>query len=131
MENVSENLSQDIIENGKKNNNNEIHADHGESMLMAYLKKGDSGQANLPLPIVPQPEAPIESGVCRLNLLGHISHSQNLVEERLDEFEKLIDGLEDDLSVEESETYPRTRQTLNLIVKDLETLQEFSQLSAL
>lgn len=132
-EKKSEELTQGIVEKGKisRNNNNEIQVSQGESMLMAYLKKGDSAQDNLSLPIIPQPEAPIESGVCRLNLLEHISHSQNLVEERLDEFEKLIDGLEDKLFIEENEMYPRTRQTLNLLVKDLETLQEFSQLSSL
>ncbi|XP_972506.2 PHD finger protein 20 isoform X1 [Tribolium castaneum] len=108
-----------------------------ESMLMMMLKipKEESGADDsldkLPPPIIPQPEAAIDSSVCRVNLLEHIAHAQSLVEERLDDFEKQIEQLEDTSMYESDEDYPRTRQTLNMLLRDLNTLQELSQLTTL
>lgn len=104
-----------------------------DSMLMMILK---SGKEEMPMlnvhsnmgPIIPQPEAAIDSDDCRLNLLDHIAHSESLIEERLDDFEKQLDSLEEGLNLELSEEYPKTRQTLQLLMRDLETLKKFSEL---
>lgn len=80
------------------------------------------------VPIIPQPEAAIETADCKLNLLDHIIHSQNLVMERLENFEKELDHLEENLSqLEKDENYPRTRQTLQMLMRDLNKLEELSQ----
>ncbi|KAL3281097.1 hypothetical protein HHI36_004321 [Cryptolaemus montrouzieri] len=85
-------------------------------------------ESNPQVPIIPQPEAAIETADCRLNLLDHILHSQNLVMERLDNFEKELDDLEENCSsLEKDENYPRTRQTLQMLMRDLGKLEELSQ----
>ncbi|XP_044268334.1 PHD finger protein 20 isoform X2 [Tribolium madens] len=110
---------------------------NSDSMLMMILKNtkeesaGEDNLDKLPPPIIPQPEAAIDSSVCRVNLLEHIAHAQSLVEERLDDFEKQIDQLEDTSIYENDEDYPRTRQTLHMLLRDLNTLQELSQLTTL
>ncbi|KAJ8979550.1 hypothetical protein NQ317_017699 [Molorchus minor] len=108
-----------------------------ESMLMMILKAGKEVIPKLDLnslmdnnmsgPIIPQPEAAIDSADCRLNLLEHIVHEESLVEERLDEFEKQIEALEEGWSMETDPNYPKMRQTLEMLNRDLCTLKEFSQ----
>ncbi|XP_068904442.1 PHD finger protein 20 isoform X2 [Tenebrio molitor] len=121
---------------------NSVKTEQSDSMLMMILKGtkeeieenhiADDHLDSLPAPIIPQPEAAIDSADCRLNLLDHIAHSQSLVEQRLDDFEKQIESLEDTtLYYEDDENYPRTRQTLNMLLRDLNTLQELSQLTTL
>ncbi|KAJ3655052.1 hypothetical protein Zmor_014196 [Zophobas morio] len=116
-------------------NENPVKAENPDSMLMMILKSTkedvDDNFNGLQAPIVPQPEAAIDSADCRLNLLEHIAHSQSLVEERLDDFEKQIEDLEDASFYEDDKDYPRTRQTLNMLLRDLNTLQELSQLTTL
>ncbi|KAJ8951858.1 hypothetical protein NQ318_019834 [Aromia moschata] len=108
----------------------------GDSMLMMILKAGKEVMPKLDLnslmegnmaPIIPQPEAAIDSADCRLNLLDHIGHQEALVEQRLDEFERQIEALEEGTSTETDADYPRTRQTLQMLIRDLGTLREFSQ----
>lgn len=102
-----------------------------DSMLMMILKSGKEENPMLNMhntaPIIPRPEAAIDSDDCRLNLLDHISHAESLVEERLDDFEKQLDALEEDVNLEASEDYPKTRQTLQLLMRDLDTLKRFSE----
>lgn len=104
-----------------------------DAMLMMMLKSGKEEmpmlnmQANM-APIIPRPEAAIDSNDCRLNLLDHISHSESLVEERLDDFERQLDALEQGMNLEEDEDYPKTRQTLQLLMRDLDSLKRFSEL---
>lgn len=82
--------------------------------------------------LAPQPEAAIDTADCRLNLLEHIAHSQSLVEERLGEFEQKLNEIDvPPLPGEDEENYPRVRQTLQMLLRDLNTLKEFSQISAL
>lgn len=81
---------------------------------------------------IPQPEAAIDTSECRVNLLDHIAHSQSLVEERLNDFEEQINALEDDSCQGESdENYPKMRQTLQMLLKDLTTLKEFSEITTI
>lgn len=111
----------------------------GESMLLSMLNEAKEEQkikdefSGFPIeqqvPNIPQPEAAMDPTECRLNLLDHIAHSQSLVEERLDDFEEQINALEDDsMQSESDENYPRMRQTLQMLMKDLSTLKDFSQI---
>lgn len=80
---------------------------------------------------IPQPEAAIDSADCRLNLLEHIQHSQSLVEERLNDFEEQINKLEPLLEEEEnSEQYPKLRQTTQMLMRDLTVFKEMSQMTS-
>ncbi|KAL1491319.1 hypothetical protein ABEB36_011932 [Hypothenemus hampei] len=109
---------------------------NNDSMLMMILKsdKEDTpmlnSQVNLP-PIIPMPEEVIDSDDCKLNLLDHIAHGEHLVEERLNDFEKQLEALEEGMNLETDEDYPRTRQTLQMLIRDLETLKKFSELPIL
>nr|CAI5838606.1 unnamed protein product [Callosobruchus analis] len=106
-------------------------------MLMMILKAGKEVMPKLDLnllmdnnmsqlPIIPQPEAAIDSTVCRDNLLHHIRHQESLVEERLDDFEKQIDALEECMDMEVDMNYPKMRHSLQMLARDLEKLKEFS-----
>lgn len=130
-------------ENNYKNQKNGVETNHnlqGGSMLLSMLNEAKEDQKikdefpGFPMeqdePNIPQPEAAMDPTECRLNLLDHIAHSQSLVEERLDDFEEQISALEDDSSLqsESDENYPRLRQTLQMLMRDLSTLKEFSQI---
>lgn len=104
-----------------------------DSMLMMMIKedKEDIPMLNVNhnmATIIPRSEAAIDSDDCRLNLLDHISHAETLIEERLDEFEKQFSELEEGVSLELEADYPKTRQTLQLLIRDLNTLKKFSEL---
>ncbi|XP_050306837.1 PHD finger protein 20 isoform X2 [Anthonomus grandis grandis] len=102
-----------------------------DPMLMMILKSGkEDGPMlnNSNAPIIPKPEAPIDSDDCKLNLLDHIAHAESLVEERLDEFERRMDQLEEGVNLESDADYPRTRQTLQMLIRDLNTVRKFSEL---
>lgn len=100
-----------------------------DNMLLMMFKDKDiqGNNANN----FPQPEAAIETADCRLNLLEHVLHSQNLVMERLDDFERQIEQLEEFCAVEKDENYPNTRHTLNMLLRDLDKLQDLSQCSSI
>ncbi|KAJ8916175.1 hypothetical protein NQ315_016314 [Exocentrus adspersus] len=133
------------VENDHQYIKNELDMEKQEpqsdSMLMMILKAGKDVIPKLDLmsslmessiapsaPIIPQPEAAIDSADCRLNLLEHIIHQESLVEERLDEFEKQIVALEEGMNnLEADPNYPKTRQTLEMLIRDLSVLKEFSQ----
>lgn len=104
-----------------------------ESMLMMMLKNEtlmDNAINQLTTaPIIPQPEARIETADCRLNLLEHIAHCESLVEERLNDFDKILDELENGMDIEKDADYTRTRQTLQMLTRDLDKLKEFSRIS--
>lgn len=81
-------------------------------------------------PIIPQPEAAIEADDCQINLLDHISHYQSLVEQRLDDFESQIKALEDALGTDdEMDDMPKVRQTTEMVMRDINTLNEFAHIN--
>lgn len=43
--------------------------------------------------LIPQPEAVIDSSDCKLNLLDHVAHYQNIIEERLNSVEAALFGI--------------------------------------
>ncbi|XP_069365849.1 uncharacterized protein MBD-R2 isoform X2 [Maniola hyperantus] len=76
----------------------------------------------------PQPEAAIENGACRERLLRHVQRSQALIDARLDSIEAQVAELESqDPSFEDDETadyFPRTKQTIQMLMRDLDTMEE-------
>ncbi|CAH1176132.1 unnamed protein product [Phaedon cochleariae] len=118
---------------------NKEDSSNENSMLMMILKAGKEVMPKIDLnslmdtngPMIPQPEAAIDSTDCRLNLLEHIIHQESLVEERLDDYEKQIEALEEGMNMEVDEDYPRTRQTLQMLMRDLDTLKEFSHCTSI
>lgn len=125
----SESDFQDFVKDDDKSDN------PNDSMLMMILKAGKEVIPKLDLnelmdtsgPIIPQPEAAIDSADCKIHLLEHINHQETLVEERLNDFEKQLDLLEEGMNVELDPDYPKTRHTLEMLLRDIETVQEFSQ----
>ncbi|CAH2099556.1 unnamed protein product [Euphydryas editha] len=78
--------------------------------------------------IVPQPEAAIENSACRERLLRHVQRCQALIDARLDSIEAQVAELESqDPSFEDDETadyFPRTKQTIQMLMRDLDTMEE-------
>ncbi|KAI5642369.1 PHD finger protein 20-like isoform X1 [Phthorimaea operculella] len=78
--------------------------------------------------IIPQPEAAIENSACRERLLRHIQRCQALIDARLDSVEAQVAELESqDPSFEDDETadyFPRTKQTIQMLMRDLDTMEE-------
>ncbi|XP_013168393.1 PREDICTED: uncharacterized protein LOC106118306 isoform X1 [Papilio xuthus] len=76
----------------------------------------------------PQPEAAIENGACRERLLRHIQRCQALLDSRLDSIEAQVAELESqDPLFEDDETaefFPRTKQTIQMLLRDLDTMEE-------
>ncbi|XP_049887708.1 PHD finger protein 20 isoform X2 [Pectinophora gossypiella] len=76
----------------------------------------------------PQPEAAIENSACRERLLRHIQRCQALIDARLDSIEAQVAELESqDPSFEDDETadyFPRTKQTIQMLMRDLDTMEE-------
>lgn len=83
-------------------------------------------------PNIPQPEAAINSGDCRMNLLDHIEYFQNLVNEKLNIIENEISNLEsDDVNNhgDDNETLPKTKQTIQMLIRDLGTMKQIANLT--
>ncbi|KOB66141.1 Phd finger domain-containing protein [Operophtera brumata] len=77
----------------------------------------------------PQPEAPIENEVCRDRLLKHIQRCQALLDSRLDSIEAQVAELESQEpsfgeQYETAEHYPRIKQTVQMLMRDLDTMEE-------
>ncbi|KAG7304226.1 hypothetical protein JYU34_011165 [Plutella xylostella] len=76
----------------------------------------------------PQPEAAIENSACRERLLRHIQRCQALIDARLDSIEAQVAELESqDPSFEDDETadyFPRTKQTIQMMLRDLDSMEE-------
>nr|XP_018905574.1 PREDICTED: PHD finger protein 20 isoform X1 [Bemisia tabaci] len=81
----------------------------------------------------PEPEAPIDPIECRQRLLDHIDNYQNQVESRLTSLEAQIAALESedpDLANDETpDFYPQTKQTIQMVMKDLQTVRRIATLS--
>ncbi|KAK5646830.1 hypothetical protein RI129_005294 [Pyrocoelia pectoralis] len=90
----------------------------------------DNNFEQLATPIIPQPEAAINSIDCKLNLLDHIAHSQNLIEERLEMVQAQVDALDGGDNNNE-EDFSHVSKTVQMLLKDLGTLQELSHSSSL
>ena len=81
-------------------------------------------------PFIPQPEAPIDPGECRMRLLEHIEHFQNHIDARLTFIEAQVCALEamDPEDVSSPEIQPRTKQTVQMLLRDLNTVRKLAAL---
>lgn len=128
----------------EKSNIPTIPMGNDSSMLFSLLKNAKDEQLNQHNSLqlqqltkhhlvgMPTPEAAIENSDCRLNLLEHIDHCQNLVEERLDDFARCIDDIDDDkdMFVTENEVDNcRIRETMQMIRRDLDVLNDLSRVT--
>ncbi|XP_053979271.1 PHD finger protein 20 isoform X1 [Hylaeus volcanicus] len=82
-------------------------------------------------PFIPQPEAPIDPGECRMRLLEHIEHFQNHIDARLTSIEAQVCALEamdpDDI-VPSPDVQPRTKQTVQMLLRDLNIVRKLAAL---
>ncbi|XP_076172113.1 PHD finger protein MBD-R2 isoform X2 [Ptiloglossa arizonensis] len=82
-------------------------------------------------PFIPQPEAPIDPGECRMRLLEHIEHFQNHIDARLTSIEAQVCALEamdpDDV-IPSPDVQPRTKQTVQMLLRDLNIVRKLAAL---
>ncbi|XP_076282209.1 PHD finger protein MBD-R2 isoform X2 [Lasioglossum baleicum] len=82
-------------------------------------------------PFIPQPEAPIDPGECRMRLLEHIDHFQNHVDAKLTSIEAQVCALEamdpEDI-IPSQDVQPRTKQTIQMLLRDLNTVRKLAAL---
>lgn len=69
-----------------------IHMLHRPVLLLTFISYSLLPGEEQQLPKVPEPEAPIDSAECRLNLLDHLIHYQTLIDARLSCIESLVAG---------------------------------------
>ncbi|XP_072765570.1 PHD finger protein 20 isoform X4 [Anoplolepis gracilipes] len=85
----------------------------------------------LPQPFIPEPEAPIDPTECRMRLLEHIEHFQCHLDSRLTSIEAQICALEamdpDELALD-PHVQPRTKQTVQMLLRDLSTVRKLAAL---
>ncbi|XP_043480685.1 PHD finger protein 20 [Leptopilina heterotoma] len=81
-------------------------------------------------PFIPEPEAPIDPTECRMRLLEHIDHFQNYVASKLTSIEAQVQVLEemDPDTIPEIEVQPRTKQTVQMLLRDLGTIRKLASL---
>ncbi|XP_011690021.1 PREDICTED: PHD finger protein 20 isoform X1 [Wasmannia auropunctata] len=85
----------------------------------------------LPQPFIPEPEAPIDPAECRMRLLEHIEHFQCHIDSRLTSIEAQIFALEamdPDELVSDPHVQPRTKQTVQMLLRDLSTVRKLAAL---
>ncbi|XP_039281582.1 uncharacterized protein LOC111047947 [Nilaparvata lugens] len=77
---------------------------------------------------IPVPEAPIDLVECRLRLLDHIENYQQQIDDRLSSLDAQVSALEamdPDLTDDETaDYYPRSKQTVQMLLNDLGTLRK-------
>ncbi|XP_043259702.1 uncharacterized protein LOC122401564 isoform X2 [Colletes gigas] len=82
-------------------------------------------------PFIPQPEAPIDPGECRMRLLEHIEHFQNHIDAKLTSIEAQVCALEamdpEDV-VPIPDVQPRTKQTVQMLLRDLNIVRKLAAL---
>ncbi|XP_006566203.1 PHD finger protein 20 isoform X6 [Apis mellifera] len=116
----------DTIETKYKNSiSSEIKANTANDM------HEEENEMSTPLqPFIPQPEAPIDPGECRMRLLEHIEHFQKHIDAKLTYIEAEICALEtmDPEDSSTSDVQPRTKQTVQMLVRDLNTVRKLAAL---
>ncbi|XP_046414567.1 PHD finger protein 20 isoform X2 [Neodiprion fabricii] len=86
----------------------------------------------LPLqPFIPEPEAPIDPAECRSRLLEHIEHFQNHIDSRLTTIEThviALEAMDPDDPASGPDFLPRTKQTVQMLLRDLATVRKLAAL---
>ncbi|XP_025991994.2 uncharacterized protein LOC105202675 isoform X4 [Solenopsis invicta] len=91
----------------------------------------ESEVSTFPQPFIPEPEAPIDPAECRMRLLEHIEHFQCHIDSRLTSIEAQIFALETmdpDEFVSDPHVQPRTKQTVQMLLRDLNTVRKLAAL---
>ncbi|XP_033180015.1 PHD finger protein 20 isoform X4 [Bombus impatiens] len=98
---------------------NHMHEELNEHEMSAPLQ-----------PFIPQPEAPIDPGECRMRLLEHIEHFQHHIDAKLTFIEAEVCALEamDPEDTSTLDVEPRTKQTVQMLVRDLNTVRKLAAL---
>ncbi|XP_065082151.1 PHD finger protein 20-like protein 1 [Ochlerotatus camptorhynchus] len=106
--------------------NNSLQSTGTSQALVKYEQKP------IPVPQIPVPEAPIDPAECQAILLEHIQKQQNAAMARLQAIEAQIIALEaydDKAELLESPTaknYPKTKQTIHMLLNDLVKMKKIS-----
>uniref|UniRef100_U5ET92 Putative mbd-r2 n=1 Tax=Corethrella appendiculata TaxID=1370023 RepID=U5ET92_9DIPT len=86
-------------------------------------------------PIIPQPEAAIDSSECQAILLGHIQKQQSIAMSRLQTIEAQIialEALDDKANILESpsssKSYPKSKQVIQMLINDLGKMQKLADI---
>lgn len=135
-ENLKTEASSEIVDNEdiKKSTSEEtkpILPENGVSAPPEFPSPQTKRSIAVPLqPFIPEPEAPIDPTECRMRLLEHIDHFENYISSRLTSIEAQVQVLEemDSASTTELETHPRTKQTVQMLLRDLSTIRKLAAL---
>uniref|UniRef100_A0A182PFL4 MBD domain-containing protein n=1 Tax=Anopheles epiroticus TaxID=199890 RepID=A0A182PFL4_9DIPT len=106
----------------------------GEGPAGADKQQGEAGTVQQQMPQVPVPEAPIDPAECQTILLDHIQKLQNDAMGRLQAIEAQIIGLEaydekaDLLESPTAKNYPRTKQTIHMLLNDLLKMKKIGEI---
>ncbi|XP_020283446.1 PHD finger protein 20 isoform X2 [Pseudomyrmex gracilis] len=102
------------------------------SMQHESSTAGVENEISTPLqPFIPEPEAPIDPTECRMRLLEHIEHFQCHIDSKLTSIEAQICALEamdTDEFASDPQVQPRTKQTVQMLLRDLVTLRKLAAL---
>ncbi|XP_044008198.1 uncharacterized protein LOC122852461 isoform X3 [Aphidius gifuensis] len=82
-------------------------------------------------PFIPEPEAPINPAECRLRLLEHVEHFQKHLDALLTNVEVQVCALEamdSDDTTQETDIDPKTKQTIQMLMRDLNSLRKLAAL---
>lgn len=125
------------LENLMENSNTNVSEDNKSGLFMDNIHGEttvpDIGQElSTPLqPFIPEPEAPIDSAECRMRLLEHIEHFQSHIDSRLVSIEAQVCALEamdPDEIIPTPDVQPRTKQTVQMLLRDLNTVRKLAAL---
>ena len=123
--------SQDVMKEQTEQSKSDILTETGISVQPELSTPQTKRGVALPLqPFIPEPEAPIDPTECRMRLLEHIDHFQSYIASRLTTIEAQVQVLEemDSDSVPDLEIQPRTKQTVQMLLRDLSTIRKLAAL---
>ena len=124
-------LSQDIKKSTSVETEPSILSESDVSAPPEFSSSSTKRLAAVPLvPFIPEPEAPIDPTECRMRLLEHIDHFESYISSRLTAIEAQVQVLEkmDPDSMPELESTPRTKQTVQMLLRDLSTIRKLAKL---
>lgn len=122
-----------LVNNVKENLSNDLKSSVSENCILGQqeFSSANKRNVNIPLqPFIPEPEAPIDPTECRMRLLEHIDHFQNYIASKLTSIEAQVQVLEemDPDTIPEMEVQPRTKQTVQMLLRDLGTIRKLASL---
>ncbi|XP_058810400.1 uncharacterized protein LOC131675416 [Phymastichus coffea] len=82
---------------------------------------------NIPQPVVPEPEAPIDPVECKLRLLEHIDNFQNYLDSTLNFVETQLSALEE-MTEKYNNSHVQIKQTMQMLLNDLDSIRKLAAL---